>query len=162
MNRSHIKYLIIEQVILAFIINYIINAAIGYFAYRGIASLPAWGVKSIVMDSVIMAFLLTFIVAFLVTMTTHKKVRGGRLESMTWRRTSNALLAKLPQGNFMRALVLAVIFAAIITPLVISGLTLFNIREMSHTTFVHYKGFLAGLNAIIVAPLAACCALGDS
>ena len=162
MNRNHFKFLIIEQVILAFIINYIVNAAIGYVAYRGISTLPMWGMKSIVGDSIIMTFLLTIIVCFVVTMTTHKKVRSGHLESLSWRRSSNAILAKLPQNNFWRSLVLAVVFTIIVTPIVIGALILLNINEMTHMTFVIYKGFLAGFLAILVAPLAAICALGDA
>jgi hypothetical protein len=162
MNRSHYKFLIVEQVILAFIINYIVNAAIGYVAYRGISTLPMWGMKSIVGDSIIMIFLLTIIVAFVVTLTTHKKVKGGHLESLGWRRSSNAILAMLPQNTFWRSLELAIIFTIIITPIVIGVLLLLNITEMTHMTFVIYKGLLAGLLAIIVAPLAAVCALGDA
>jgi hypothetical protein len=162
MNRNHYKFLIIEQIILAFIINYIINAAIGFVVYRGISSLPLWGMKSIVGDSIIMTFLLTIIVCYVVTLTTHSKVRGGHLEGLNWRRSSNAILSKLPQNNFLRSLVLAVIFTIIAMPVFIGALLMLNINEMTHLTFVIYKGFLAGLLAILVAPLAAILALGDA
>jgi len=78
-NRSHYKFLIVEQVILAFIINYLVNAAIGYVVYRGISTLRLWGMKSIVCDSIIMIFLLTIIVVFVVTLSTHKKVKAAIL-----------------------------------------------------------------------------------
>lgn len=162
MNRNHIKYLIVEQVILAFIINYLVNAAIGYGAYFGVTTLPLWGLKSIVGDSIIMIFLLTIIVFFIVTLTTHKKVKNGHLEGLNWRRTSNKLLVKLPVNTFWRSLVMAIIFTIIFTPVVIAVLTLIGITEMTHTGFVIYKGLLAGLLAIVVAPLAAICALGDA
>jgi hypothetical protein len=162
MNRSHYKFLIVEQVILAFIINYLVNAAIGYVVYRGISTLPLLGMKSIVGDSIIMIFLLTIIVVFVVTLSTHKKVKDGHLEGLSWRRSTNAVLAKLPQNTFWRSFVLAIVFTIIITPFVIGALLVLNITEMTHMTFVIYKGLLAGLLAIIVAPLSAVCALGDA
>lgn len=162
MNRNHYKYLIIEQVILAFIINYIVNAAIGYAVFHGIGTLPMWGMKSIAGDTIIMTFLLSLIVSFVVTLTTHKKIRSGQLESLSWRRSSNAILAKLPQNTFWRSLVLAVVFTIIVAPVVIGALAVLNINEMPHLAFVIFKGFLAGFLAIIVAPLAAICALGDA
>ncbi len=162
MNRNHYKYLIIEQVILAFIINFIINAAIGYVVYHGISTLPMWGMKSIVGDSITMTFLLTLIVSFVVTMTTNKKVRSGHLESLIWRRSSNIILTKLPQNTLWRSLILAVVFTIIVTPVVIGTLAVLNINEMTHLTFVMFKGFLAGFLAIMVAPLVAICALGDT
>jgi hypothetical protein len=57
---------------------------------------------------------------------------------------------------------MAIVFTIIFTPVVIAVLTLIGITEMSHTGFVIYKGLLAGLLAIVVAPLAAICALGDA
>jgi hypothetical protein len=162
MNHNHYKYLIVEQVIKAFIINYIVNAAIGYAVFRGIGTLPMWGMKSIAGDTIIMTFLLTLIVSFIVTLTTHKKVESGHLESLSWRRSSNAILAKLPQNTFWRSLVLAFVFTIIFAPVVIGALAVLNINEMTHMTFVIFKGFLAGFLAILVAPLAALCALGDA
>ena len=161
MNRDHYKYLIIDQGILAFIINSTINAAIGYGIYISRLTLPLWGMTSIAGDIIIMTFLLTIIVSYLVTLATYKKIKKGRLEKATWRRLSNPILGKLPGNSFFRAMILALLFTIIIAPIVIVALAALGINEMTFMTFVIFKGTLAGFLAIIVAPLSAACAFGD-
>ncbi len=161
MNRDHCKFLIIDQGILAFIINSTINAAIGYVIYIGSLTLPLWGMTSIAGDIIIMTFLLTIIVSYLVTLATYKKIKNGRLEKAGWRRYSNPFLGKLPGNTFLRAMILALFFTFIIAPIVIAALAALGINEMTFLTFVVFKGTLAGFLAIMVAPLSAVCAFGD-
>jgi hypothetical protein len=161
MNSDHYKFLIIDQGILAFIINSTINAAIGYVIYISRLTLPLWGMTSIAGDIIIMTFLLTVIVSYLVTLATYKKIKNGRLEKATWRRLSNQFLGILPANTFLRAMILAVLFTIILVPIVIATLAALGINEMTIMTFVIFKGTLAGFLGIIVAPLSAVCAFGD-
>ena len=65
LSSEHRRFLIVDQVIGAGIINFILNAGIAWAIARALTRVPLWGNPSIANDTVATAFLLPFIPALL-------------------------------------------------------------------------------------------------
>ena len=82
LSSEHRRFLIVDQVIGAGIINFILNAGIAWAIARALARVPLWGNPSIANDTVATAFLLPFITCVIVTPLIRKKIVAGGLQPL--------------------------------------------------------------------------------
>lgn len=163
MPEVHKNYLVKEQCIGSFIINFIINGIIGWAIYRKMAVVPfaaPFGENSISGDIVGISLLLPLIVAWIIGAVTHKKMKDGALPHLPWGLVSKGY-GKLPRSTFLRALIIGIVLMIVTSVLAIAGFKVLGIAEMSLWPFVIWHGLLAGILAAITAPVAALYALGD-
>jgi hypothetical protein len=161
-QKKHYQYLLIDLVIGTAITNFVINIAVGYGLFRTMSTIPLWGSQSIAGDTIGTAFLLPLIFTPIITMMTHKKIQKGTLPASNWRRSSHALLGKLPQKTWGRALIFGLLFLAISASITILLLKVLNITEMNLWPFIFFKASFSAVLAVLVAPIVAICAIGDA
>ncbi len=159
MESIHKRYISFDQGVVSAIINFAANFAIGYFV--ALSVMPLWGWPGIVADSMIMIFLLTFLTCLVITWVTYQKIKQKKIAALAWRRASHPVLKYLPANIWWRSLLLGVVYLVLLTPVVILVLTALGVDSMSFWQFVTFKGSFAGVNALLVGPLSALCALGD-
>lgn len=162
MDSVHKKYVFFDQGIMSAIINFTINFAIGFVFFYSVTSMPLWGWPCIMGDSMIMIFLLTYLTVLVITYVTNLKIKQKKLSPISWRRSSHAVLKYLPASIWWRSLVLGIIYLIVLTPLLFLVLTICNVHSMTFWGYVTFKGSFAGVNAFLVGPLSAFCALGDA
>ena len=157
MSPAHRQYLV-GQTIGGGVINLLLNAAIGYFAYRGLPRIPFSGTPSISGDLMVTAFVLPLLVCLIVTPLVRADVRNGKVAPAG----AGGLLARLlPRVLPLRATALGLVAAAIIAPVTIWLLQALGTRDMSLGHFVLLKAVFGALLAVLVTPVVARRALMD-
>ena len=117
------------------------------------------GLSGIISDSVIMVFVLTSLTVLIITFFTELKLKKNILTGLSCSRRQAAVLKKFPVNIWKRAVVLGIVYAAVLVPLLTLALTLLNINSMTFWEFVLFKASFAGFNAALIGPLTAFYAL---
>ena len=162
MQSAHYRFIILEQMIVLAIVNFILNGAIALGVNHGVKIIPLWGLISISGDTFATAFILTLLVGIIVTPITSKKIQSGHLPHSKWRRSSNSILGKLPQNTLARSLVLALISTLVFASATVLVLWALNITQMLFWSFIIFKASFAAFMSVIVGPIFAICAIGDN
>ena len=116
MSPFHRRFIFVEQGVGAAIFNFVLNAAIAWGAFYGLARVPLWGQQSIGADTIGTAFILPFLTCLAVTRLARKRVQRGHLARLEWTRASHPVLAWLPEPTMKRALVLGLAGLVLFAP----------------------------------------------
>lgn len=162
MHHAHRRYLILEQGLGAVLINFVLNFAIAWAAFRGMAAVPMWGTQSIAGDTIGTSFVLPFLTCLIVTPLARREVSRGRLPAFERGRADVSVLGLLPTTTFRRALVLGAAATVLFAPIAILVFHSAGLGGVDAGTFVWVKAAYAGGLAGIVTPLIAASALADT
>jgi len=162
MNAAHRRYVVLEQGVGAVIVNFLLNGAIAWAAFRGMSSIPMWGAQSIAGDTIATAFVLPFLTCLIVTPLARREVARGRLPSFEHARGAYPLLSALPATTFRRALVLGTAATAVAAPIAIVAFSAVRLGGITAADFIWVKAGFAAVLAGVVAPLVALAALADT
>jgi len=160
MTFAHKRFLV-EQCIGGIVVNFAINAAIGWLIFRGVETAPFTGLTSILGDTLIMAFLLPYMLSFIVTLDTRRKIRAGRFTTLPWQKDSHPLLGRLPDKLINRSLLLGFYGLVAVLPLLAYMHFRLEVTGMTPANFAWFKGILAGVMAAPLMPLVVLRAFGD-
>ena len=154
------RFLWIGQALVPFVINVLINGAIGWAMFRGVASVPLWGAQSIGGDTLGTSFFLPAITCGIVTPLVRREVRGGRVKPLAgalpgWLR---AFHRPLP----VRALALGAASIPVAGGLGVALLTALGIDSLDFAPFLAWKSLYSGVLAVFVTPAIALLALADA
>lgn len=157
------RFLIVDQGIVGFVINFLINAAIAWYFFRAMAEVPLiGGSQNILGDIIGTFFLLPLIACVIVTPVVRRQVRSGKLAAFHWDRSGHRVFRLFPRSSFFRGVVLGIACTLVL------GLPLFaiflaaGVHSLSYWQFVFVKGIYAGTLAALIIPVMAYAALGDA
>jgi hypothetical protein len=159
MSPFHRRFIFVEQGVGAAIFNFLLNAAIAWGAFYGLARVPLWGQQSIGADTIGTAFILPFLTCLAVTRLARKRVQRGHLARLEWTRASHPVLAWLPEPTMKRALVLGLAGLVLFAPPTIAAFYALGIPDLSLRDFIVFKASFAATQAAVVTPLVALWAL---
>ena len=162
MHAAHRRYLVLEQGLGAVLVNFALNFAIAWAAFRGMAAVPMWGSQSIAGDTIATSFLLPFLTCLIVTPLAQREVGRGRLPAFERDRADVALLARLPRSTLRRAAVLGLVATLLFAPIAIAVFHAAGLDGSDARTFMWVKAAYAALLAGIVTPPIALGALADT
>jgi hypothetical protein len=162
MHAAHRRYLVLEQGLGAVLINFALNFAIAWAAFRGMSAVPMWGTQSIAGDTIGTSFVLPFLTCLIVTPLARREVTRGRLPAFERGRVDGSVLGLLPSTTFRRALVLGATATVLIAPIAIVAFHSAGLDGIEAGTFMWIKAAYAGVLAGIVTPLIAAGALADT
>jgi hypothetical protein len=151
------RYLWLEQGVGSVFVNFALNAAFGWTAFRSLAHVPLWGVSSIAGDTIATCFLLPLLTTVIVSALTQRALRAGRLEPLE----TGAAGLPLPGRPLARGLALGALCVMLVFPLAIAGFFVSNTVELSFPSFVLFKGSFAAVLGLPLTPLVAWAALAD-
>jgi hypothetical protein len=157
MTRTHRRYLL-GQTVTGAVINLLLNAAIGFLAYRGLPRLPISGSQSIAGDLIVTAFLLPLLVCLIVTPLVRADARKGKVAPALPR---GVLPRLLPRVLLLRGVALGLLAAATMGAVTIWALDGLGVRGMDFGSFVAAKAAFGGLLAALTTPVVAWRALMD-
>jgi hypothetical protein len=162
MQDAHRRYLVLEQGVGAVLLNFVINFAIAWAAFRGMSAVPMWGPQSIAGDTLATSFLLPFLTVLILTPLARREVTRGRLPAFERVPADSAVLRLLPSATFRRAVGLGAAATALIAPLAILAFHTAALDGIDAVSFMWIKAAYAGILAGIVSPLIAARALADT
>jgi hypothetical protein len=153
------RYLVLEQGVGAAIFNLLVNAAIAWATFRGLATVPLWGQQSVGGDTIGTAFVLPFLTTLIASRIVRAHVRSGRIPALAW---GASPWRRLPTGLVGRGLVLGVAcIVAVGLPTAIA-LGAVGVDSMTFGGFIAFKATFAAALAALVTPLVARAALADA
>lgn len=162
LSQSHRDYLIREQVIGPALINFVINALIGWSIFHALDEIPIWGDPGVAGDLVVTLFALPLVVCLIATPLVRMAAKKGKVPSLPQGLQSQPWISRLPNHLFVRALFFATVTALIGGPLVLALLKMSGLESMSLTTFIWIKGGVSALAAALISPPIALRAIADS
>jgi hypothetical protein len=155
----HQRTYVLSQTIIGAAVNFMLNALIGWAAYRSLAHLPVSGSPSIMGDLVVTAFVLPVLVCLIVTPLVRAETRHGKIEPLE--RSHGLVPRLLPRGVVVRGILLGVLAGGTIGLLTIGALKALGVGEMSFGEFVIFKAALGGSLAALITPVVVLGALMD-
>jgi len=161
MSSAHRRYLLLEHGVGAAVFNFLLNGAIAWLAFRGVARVPLWGYQSIAGDTIATSLLLPLMTCLIVTRLARAHVQVGRVAPLRWSAVSRGVLRWLPGGTLRRGLSLGLTSIALPGALTVGALTVLGVSEMPHGSFLVFKACFAGALAALVTPVVAMSAITD-
>lgn len=159
LSYAHKKY-VRNEVLLGCVINALLSFAFTFMLFRNNDRIGLWGPDGIAIDLVITVFMLTLFAGTAVIMITRKRVQAGRV-SRLGDGASRVMGYRVPDNAFLRALMAAVLMAAIIGPLSIGAFVMLGIVSMPFWPFVAFKMGYGALVGALSAPVLLRTALAD-
>jgi hypothetical protein len=153
------RFLLLGQTIAPFVINALVNGAIAWAVYRGLAALPLWGDKSIGGDALVTSFLLPLIICLIVTPLIRAQAMQGK--TPTFHGTLAGWLRPFQRSLFVRSIAFGVASTIVLGALTVALLTVLGVHALTFNAFIVWKALYAGALAAIVTPMMALVALAD-
>jgi hypothetical protein len=160
MSRDYRKYLV-GQGVMGAGINFVLNGTIGWMLYRHLAHIPLYGEQSVARDIVMTALLLPFLICLIATPLIRNEVRKARLPAASWLGPGSSRAAHLLGNLLLRAVVLGVLSALLVSPVAIWTLHTIGLEGLESWTFVALKASFAAALAGVITPIVAAWALED-
>jgi hypothetical protein len=162
---EHRRWIILNAVVIAAVINAILNALIAWGSAAGEDQIPLWAVPvvegpSTITDTVGTLFLLPLITTLVITSVVWHELGEGRLETLPPRRAG--LLARLPPKRLRRGVYFGGICTLVLGPPAVLVLLLLDFGDISVGDFVLYKAIFGVVFGAIVTPPIALAALTDA
>lgn len=152
------RFLWIEQGAVPFAVNVVLNAAIGWAMFRGVAAVPLWGVSSIGGDTLGTSFFLPAITCLIVTPLVRGQARRGAAPVFGplagWLRPFQRPLP-------LRALALGLACIPLAGGAAVALLAVLGVGALDFAPFLAWKALYAGALAALVQPAVALLALAD-
>lgn len=161
MDRKLTRYLFVEQPIGAFVVNFILNAAIAWGVFRGASHVPLWGETSIAGDTIATSFILPFLSVLIATPLVQRDVLHGKA-SPDDVRGYDARVRWLPRQILRRALVLGLVGLVVAGPLAVLGLWLAGVTLVPMPHFIWVKAMYAAVLGALLAPGIAVAAIANA
>lgn len=156
---SHRRFLLVDQAIIPFAFNFVLNGAIAYAIFRSAESVPFLGQSSILGDTLITSFLLPFLTCLIVTGLVHKQVAAGKVlaRASAPQGSLGAFFAK--RGKGIRGALLGIAAMALLAAPVLLVLSASGVEALARDSFLWFKAGYAGAIAAVVQPAIAWIAL---
>jgi ribosomal protein S18 acetylase RimI-like enzyme len=154
------RFLWREHAAVAFAVNVVINAAIGWATFRGAAVIPRWGEASVAGDMLGMSFFLPAITCLIVTPLVRGAARRGAAPALEGAlpRWLHPFRRALP----VRALLLGLACVPIAGGLAVALLHGLGVESLAFAPFLGWKALYSGLLGACVQPAIALLALADA
>lgn len=161
MSASQRRYLLLEQGVGSIVVNFLLNAAIAWAAFRGMTEIPLWGNQSLGGDTIVTSFCLPFFTALIVTRLARAAVRTGHVAALNWTRATHPVLRLLPRRTLWRGVLLGLICAITVGPLATMLFRVAGLAPLGFWSFVVLKGGYAALLGAFVTPVLALWAIAE-
>lgn len=143
------------------VINFVLIGGIAWVIHRGRSSVALWGADGMGIDIILTSFLLPFLTCLIVMPIVWRLFEQGDQSAVSWTRFDFWWLAWLPQGKWARAVEIGAATALGGSAILLSGLDLLKIENLSPNGAVVLKASYGAVLAGLVTPLLALASLAD-
>lgn len=145
---DHRRYVARETAIGA-VINGLLSFAFAVAVANGRDAIPLWGSRGIAVDFIPQVFMMMFAVTLAITLLTRKRISANQVQPL---RQGGSLAAKLPSNAFLRALVVGLSLALLLSPLSAGILHAAGVDELPARAFIYMKTIFGATVTACVAP----------
>ncbi len=158
---SHRRFLIVDQGIVAFVFNFLLNGGIAYLLFRSAESVPFFGQSSIVGDTLATSFLLPFFTCLIVTGIVHKQIASGKLVALASGPQSALGAFLAARGRAARGALIGIAAVVLLAGPTLLVLSASGAEQLARDSFLWFKASYAATMAAIVQPAIAWLALAQ-
>jgi hypothetical protein len=156
---SHRRFLLVDQSLVPFALNFVLNGAIAYAIFRNAESVPFFGQSSIVGDTLITSFLLPFLTCLIVTGLIAKQVAAGKVLALASAPHGRLGGFFATRGKAARGALLGVAAVVLLALPMLFVLSAFGVDALTRDSFLWFKAGYAGAIAALAQPAIAWLAL---
>jgi hypothetical protein len=158
---SRRRFFLVDQGLVPFALNFVLNGAIAWAMFRGVESVPFLGQSGIVGDTLITSFLLPFATCLIVTGLIHKQLASGKLHALAVAPRSGIGSFLAARGKASRGALLGVAAVALLGVPTLALLSVAGVDALAHDAFLWFKAGYAGAVAAVAQPAIAWLALAS-
>jgi hypothetical protein len=151
LSPDHRRFLLVEQVVGGGVVNLAIAALLSWLLLRHAERVPVTGSQGVVVDTIASAFMIPFATCLIVTRIVRRQVRRGRIAVLD----GGVLCAFMPRSILWRAILMAFVCAAAISPIIVAACTSLGANSVSVQHFLLFKLGFAGAEGALITPLIA-------
>lgn len=149
------SFLVNEQVLGAFVVNFVLNALGGWLGFRHFVPVPMWTFPGVVLDVLGGLGPLAFIITLITTPVVRAALRKKKLEPLAHGPEAYRFLRMLPRHNLWRAIWFGFAIPFAFDPLISLAVYATGLDQLELWPFLMFKGTVYGLAAAVVSPIAA-------
>jgi len=157
---EHRKLLVVDQGIVALVINIAFNGGIAWLLFRSMSEIPLWGESSVGVDMIATAVLLPVFSCLIVSKIVVSQVRSGKIPPLQGDQIPKSGWSHRPA--VIRGLFLGTCAVFLGAAPVVAALSIADSASVDASAFIGYKAVWAGLMAGVVSPPIAWWALADA
>lgn len=150
LNDNQKRYLGVELLPVATLINMVINFGFGYLGFGSQQAVSLWGVKGLAFDLFLTTFLLALIMSAITLKFISINVRNGRLDVLPRARQPD-WLARWPLGLGSSAATLAVLATPLLAPMSLGWIALFGVSGYAPAVAIAIKTIYSGVLSLVLA-----------
>ena len=152
LSREHRRFLVVDQVFGAAVVNFVINAGIAWLLYRRAPSVTLYAPPVIALDTLVTALVLPLITALVAAYLVPLRVARGEippLPALPPRPSAWSRRSALARGTLLG--LAAIVLVAVPT---LALLALAGVHQLPRATFIYFKAsFAAGLGMLVTPAL---------
>lgn len=153
LSREHRRFLVVDQLIAAAVVNFLINYAVAWLVFRRVPSVGLRASPGIAGDTIVTAFLLPLITALATAFVVRLRVARGGLPPLDLAAARAPAWWRRPAWLRGTLLGFAAILVLALPTLGVFGLL--GIDQLPRARFLWFKaGFAVGLGILVTPPLA--------
>ena len=163
MTPEQHRYLFVECVIGAAVINALINGGLGWAATIGHATFPVWKVPGVAADLMATAYGVSF--GTCIGAAVQVRIDRGRGRITTPSEVPARLapiISAMPKGLLARAIALGMVSVAALGPFIALALYFYGAAEFARQPFVGIKAAFSAVEGAVVTPVIVLAALLDA
>ena len=148
----HRNFIILNQVIIATVFNFIINLVIAWFLYRRVDHIPLLGLGGIAFDTIVTAFMLTLLSYYFIALSVWFTMKMKWLPVIADYPTGGIVSKMIRTPIPLQGIIFGVLASALIALPVIAWFMLTRTVSMPYESFRWYKSIFGAVLSIIVSP----------
>jgi hypothetical protein len=162
MTPEQRRYLFVDCVIGAAVVNALINGGLGWVATRGYPTFPVWKLPGVAADLLGTAYGVSFGTCIGAALQVKiDRARGRITTPNTVPDRLAPIIAALPRNLLARAIALGVASVAALGPLIALGLYFYGAPEFGRQPFLEVKAAFSAVEGAVVTPVIVLAALLD-
>lgn len=157
----HRNFIIINQVIIATVFNFLVNISIAWFLYRHVDQIPLWSLRGIAMDTISTAFILTLLSYYYIALSVWFTMKMKWLPVIADYPTVGIVSKMIRMPIIVQGIIFGILAAVLIGLPVIAWFLLTGTQSMPYDSFRWFKSIFGAVLSIIVSPPIALLSLLD-
>lgn len=149
---AHRNFIIINQVIIATVFTFFVNAGIAWFLYRHVDQIHLWGLGGIAIDTISTAFILTLLSYYYIALSVWFTMRIKWLPAIADYPTVGIVSKMIKMPIIVQGIIFGFLASVLIGLPVIAWFFLTGTQSMPYESFLWYKSIFGAALSIIVSP----------
>lgn len=149
--QAHRRFLIVDEVIVSTIVNFLLNAGIAWFLFHSARSVPFWGSSGIAADMLGTAFLMPLLTSVIAMWLVPWQVKRGVLPKIPEAHLRSSMWRRRP--GYQRGALLGLVAMVVVAVPLIALFARVGPPQLPRTHFIWFKASFAAFVGALVTPL---------